>query len=67
MAYGARLEIVLGVKALAGSNPASSATDQHKRRCFEPMGCGRHCHWEWSASSRLMTIRCRCSLMILRS
>ena len=25
MAYGARLEIVLGVTALAGSNPASSA------------------------------------------
>ncbi len=30
MAYGARLEIVLGVKALAGSNPASSATYQHR-------------------------------------
>jgi hypothetical protein len=29
VAYGARLEIVLGVKTLAGSNPASSATDQH--------------------------------------
>ena len=28
MAYGARLEIVLGVKTLAGSNPASSATYQ---------------------------------------
>ena len=26
MAYGARLESVLGVTALAGSNPASSAT-----------------------------------------
>jgi hypothetical protein len=29
VAYGARLEIVLGVKTLAGSNPASSATYQH--------------------------------------
>ena len=25
------------------------------------------CHREWSASSRLMTIRCRCSLIISRS
>src|SRR5882757_11409903 len=32
VAYGARLEIVLGVKALAGSNPASSASYQAKRR-----------------------------------
>ena len=31
MAYGARLEIVLGVKTLAGSNPASSAVYQQKR------------------------------------
>jgi hypothetical protein len=34
VAYGARLEIVLGVKTLAGSNPASSASYQHKAgRC----------------------------------
>ena len=32
VAYGARLEIVLGVKALAGSNPASSASCQAERR-----------------------------------
>ncbi|MDT7646231.1 MAG: hypothetical protein QOC75_3231 [Pseudonocardiales bacterium] len=32
MAYGARLESVLGVTALAGSNPASSASDQRERR-----------------------------------
>jgi hypothetical protein len=38
VAYGARLEIVLGVKTLAGSNPASSATDQHKRRPQYPPG-----------------------------
>jgi hypothetical protein len=30
VAYGARLEIVLGVKTLAGSNPASSATYQQQ-------------------------------------
>ncbi len=31
MAYGARLEIVLGVKTLAGSNPASSAAHEEYR------------------------------------
>jgi hypothetical protein len=32
VAYGARLEIVLGVKTLAGSNPASSASCQDEHR-----------------------------------
>jgi hypothetical protein len=43
VAYGARLEIVLGVKTLAGSNPASSATASrdtrfrgHGDRCGAP-------------------------------
>ena len=32
MAYGARLESGLGVKALRGSNPLSSATEHQHRR-----------------------------------
>ena len=41
MAYGARLEIVLGVKALAGSNPASSATYQRKHLASTNTGAKR--------------------------
>jgi hypothetical protein len=41
VAYGARLEIVLGVTALAGSNPASSATYQHKRLASTNTGAER--------------------------
>jgi hypothetical protein len=40
VAYGARLEIVLGVKALAGSNPASSASCQTERRSLKSRGAG---------------------------
>jgi hypothetical protein len=40
VAYGARLEIVLGVKTLAGSNPASSATNQHKHHIPRALATG---------------------------
>jgi hypothetical protein len=52
VAYGARLEIVLGVKALAGSNPASSASYQRKRLAPTNAGARRSSCKRWCAQFR---------------